>query len=355
MVTVDLEGITKKFKDVVAVNNVSLKIEDGELFTLLGPSGCGKTTVLRCIAGFYIPEAGNIIFDNLDVTNVPPNLRETGMVFQNYALWPHMSIFDNVAYGLKIRKMEKGQIEEKVNDILKLVKLKGFSERYPYQLSGGQQQRVALARALVIEPKVLLLDEPLSNLDAKLRIEMRNEISRIQKRLDITTIYVTHDQEEALAISDRLTVMDKGVIQQIGTPVDIYSRPNNYFVADFIGECNLIKGKIIDIGKYIEVETEIGNIKGVYDENNGRLKVGDDAYAAIRPEHFELQRATEDDNHVKGKVKYSQYFGKINRLFIDANGNKIMADADPLKTHGIDKREIDLFAEPESTLILPKD
>jgi len=351
MVTVNLEGLVKKFKDVVAVNDVSLTIEDGELFTLLGPSGCGKTTLLRCIAGFYVPEAGRIKFDDLDVTNVPPNLRETGMVFQNYALWPHMSIFDNVAYGLKIRKMEKAQIEEKVTEILDLVQLKGLSERFPYQLSGGQQQRVALARALVIEPKVLLLDEPLSNLDAKLRIEMRNEISRIQKSLDITTIYVTHDQEEALAISDRLTVIDKGIIQQVGSPVDIYSYPTNYFVADFIGECNLIPGKVSKLGKYVEVKTELGNIKGIFEED---LKVGDEAYAAIRPEHFDLQRTTEDDNFVKGKVKYSQYFGKINRLFIDSNGIRIMADTDPMKTQDIDKKEIDLFAEPGSTLILSK-
>jgi len=354
MVTVDLEGVTKKFKDVVAVNDVSLVIEDGELFTLLGPSGCGKTTLLRCVAGFYLPERGRILFDDLDVTNVPPNLRETGMVFQNYALWPHMSIFDNVAYGLKIRKMEKQHIEEKVNDILDLVKLKGLSERYPYQLSGGQQQRVALARALVIEPKVLLLDEPLSNLDAKLRIEMRNEISRIQKRLDITTIYVTHDQEEALAISDRLTVIDMGIIQQVGAPVDIYSHPSNYFVADFIGECNLIPGKVTGLDDYVELETKIGKLKGVYENDVSSLKIGQEAYAAIRPEHFELQKATEDDNHVSGKVKYSQYFGKINRLFIDSNGSRLMADADPMKTQDVEKKDIELYAEPASTLILSK-
>jgi len=355
MVTVDLKGVVKKFKDVVAVNDVTLNIEDGELFTLLGPSGCGKTTLLRCIAGFYIPEAGKVIFDDLDVTNVPPNLRETGMVFQNYALWPHMSIFDNVAYGLKIRKMEKKAIEDKVMEILDLVQLKGLEDRFPYQLSGGQQQRVALARALVIEPKVLLLDEPLSNLDAKLRIEMRNEISRIQKRLDITTIYVTHDQEEALAISDRLTVIDKGVIQQTGNPVDIYSYPKNLFVADFIGECNLISGKVSNVNGYVEINTKIGKIVGKTEKDVKEFKVGQEAYAAIRPEHFELKQINKNDNHLKGRVKYSQYFGKINRLFIDANGMRLMVDADPMKTQDIDKSEIDLYSEPDSTLILSKD
>lgn len=352
MVTVNLEGIVKRFKDVVAVNDVTLTIEDGELFTLLGPSGCGKTTILRCIAGFYIPEKGKILFDGLDVTNVPPNLRETGMVFQNYALWPHMSIFDNVAYGLKIRKMEKEKITEKVNEILDLVKLEKLAERFPYQLSGGQQQRVALARALVIEPKVLLLDEPLSNLDAKLRIEMRNEISRIQKRLDITTIYVTHDQEEALAISDRLTVIDKGIIQQVGAPVDIYSYPTNYFVADFIGECNLIPGTVSSIDGYITLDTDIGVIRGMADSKEKKFKVGDGAYAAIRPENFDLHSTSKEANHIKGKVKYTQYFGKINRLFIDSNGNRLMADADPMKTINVKKKEIDLYAEPDSILIL---
>ncbi|MHC1598516.1 MAG: ABC transporter ATP-binding protein [Candidatus Methanofastidiosia archaeon] len=356
MVIVRLKEVTKKFSDVIAVNNVTLEINDGELFTLLGPSGCGKTTLLRSIAGFYLAEDGKIFFDDLEVTNIPPNLRETGMVFQNYALWPHMSVFDNVAYGLKIRKIEKTEIKKKVNEILELVKLEGMAKRYPYQLSGGQQQRVALARALVIEPKVLLLDEPLSNLDAKLRIEMRNEISRIQKRLGITTIYVTHDQEEALAISDRLSIMDKGVLQQIGTPHEIYSLPKNLFVADFVGECNIIKGKITSVGKYIELETDSGaKLTGIAEEyRRDEYNVGDEAYATIRPENFELVNTTKKDNHVAGYVKYIQYFGKINRLFIDALNMQIMVDADPIKTRDAAHKNIDIYATPESTLILPK-
>jgi ABC-type Fe3+/spermidine/putrescine transport system ATPase subunit len=354
MVTVRFEHVTKKFTDVVAVNDVSIEIEDGELFTLLGPSGCGKTTLLRCVAGFYIPENGKIYFDDLDVTHIPPNLRETGMVFQNYALWPHMSVFDNISYGLKIRKMSKKDIDEKVYEILELVRLKGLEDRYPYQLSGGQQQRVALARALVIEPKVLLLDEPLSNLDAKLRIEMRNEISRIQKRLGITTIYVTHDQEEALAISDRLSVIDKGLVQQVGTPVEIYSVPNNLFVADFIGECNIIKGTIQSIDDYIELQTESGHtFTGVAEEGKkNTFSVGQTAYAAIRPENLELKEEAAETNHIHGTVKYAQYFGKVNRLFIDAIGERILMDADPYKTHEIEGKEIDIYADVNSTLIL---
>ncbi len=355
MVTVSLRGVTKKFSDVIAVNDATFDIEDGELFTLLGPSGCGKTTLLRSIAGFYIPDEGSIFFDDMDVTNVPPNLRETGMVFQNYALWPHMSIFDNIGYGLKIRKMEKSAIEEKVNEILDLVQLQGMAERYPYQLSGGQQQRVALARALVIEPKVLLLDEPLSNLDAKLRIEMRNEISRIQKRLDITTIYVTHDQEEALAISDRLAVIDKGVVQQIGSPHEIYSLPSNLFVADFIGECNIIKGTITSIDGAISLKTDDGVvINGVAEEGKaGHYTVGDEAYVAIRPENIELAPASPESNKIVGIVTYSQYFGKVTRLFIDALGVRMKVDADPLSVEDVDNKEIELYVEPQAALVLP--
>ncbi len=355
MVTVSLRGVTKKFSDVIAVNDATFDIEDGELFTLLGPSGCGKTTLLRSIAGFYVPDEGSIFFDKMEVTNVPPNLRETGMVFQNYALWPHMSIFDNIGYGLKIRKMGKSAIREKVNEILDLVQLQGMADRYPYQLSGGQQQRVALARALVIEPKVLLLDEPLSNLDAKLRIEMRNEISRIQKRLDITTIYVTHDQEEALAISDRLAVIDKGIVQQIGSPHEIYSLPSNLFVADFIGECNIIKGTITSIDGAISLKTDGGVvINGVAEKGMaGHYTVGDEAYVAIRPENIELAPKTPESNRIVGNVKYSQYFGKVTRLFIDALGVRIKVDADPLSVEGVENKEIELYVEPHAALVLP--
>ncbi|MCD6348969.1 MAG: ABC transporter ATP-binding protein, partial [Candidatus Korarchaeota archaeon] len=222
MVSIRTVELTKVFGDVVAVDHVSLEIKHGEFFTLLGPSGCGKTTFLRTIAGLEMADEGRIYFDDQDITDLPAHLRGTGMVFQNYALWPHMNVFDNIAYGLKIRKVPKSEIEKKVKEVLKLVKLEGLEKRTPHQLSGGQQQRVALARALVINPRVLLFDEPLSNLDAKLRIEMRAELKRIQRDLGITAIYVTHDQEEAMSISDRIAVMNRGRVMQVGTPKEIY-------------------------------------------------------------------------------------------------------------------------------------
>jgi len=228
---IKLEGISKYYGNVVAVDDVNLEINKGEFFTLLGPSGCGKTTTLRIIAGFEIPDKGHVYFDDEDVTFLKPYKRNTAMVFQNYALWPHMTVFENVAYGLKIRKKELGltdeEIKKRVQWALELVKLSGFENRYPLQLSGGQQQRVALARALVVQPRVLLLDEPLSNLDAKLRIEMREELKRIQKALGITTIYVTHDQLEAMSMSDRIAVMNKGRVVQIGTPRELYLYPKS--------------------------------------------------------------------------------------------------------------------------------
>jgi iron(III) transport system ATP-binding protein len=232
--SVQLKNITKKFDDVIAVNNISLTIHNGEFFSLLGPSGCGKTTVLRIIAGFYVPTSGEVLFNDKDVSTVPPNKRNTGMVFQNYALFPHMTVFENVAFGLRARKIPKQECRKRVDSALELVDLSGYCKRKVTLLSGGQQQRVALARAIVIEPAILLMDEPLSNLDAKLRRETRDQIRNLQKKLKITTIYVTHDQEEALTLSDRIAVMEKGVCQQMGTPDEIINNPANEFVASFI-------------------------------------------------------------------------------------------------------------------------
>ncbi|MEM1773127.1 MAG: ABC transporter ATP-binding protein, partial [Desulfurococcaceae archaeon] len=234
MTRIMLENISKYYGSVVAVDDVSLKIDKGEFFAILGPSGCGKTTTLRIIAGFEVPDKGKVYFDDDDVTFLKPYKRNTAMVFQNYALWPHMTVYENVAYGLKIKRKELGlsdeEIKKRVDWALELVKLKGFENRYPLQLSGGQQQRVALARALVVQPRVLLLDEPLSNLDAKLRIEMREELKRLQKSLGITTIYVTHDQLEAMSMSDRISVMNKGKVIQVGTPKELYYSPRSIFV-----------------------------------------------------------------------------------------------------------------------------
>ena len=219
---VELKGIVKRFGPLKAVDDVTLSIQEGDFFTLLGPSGCGKTTLLRMIAGFYRPDAGEIRFGDKRVNDVPPHRRETGMVFQNYALFPHLSVFDNIAYGLRARKLPRREIEARIAKIIGSVQLEGMEGRAPSQLSGGQQQRVALARALVISPQILLMDEPLSNLDAKLRVSMREEIRRIQKEMGITTIYVTHDQEEAMAVSDRIAILNRGRLEQVGAPVEIY-------------------------------------------------------------------------------------------------------------------------------------
>ena len=245
-----LENITKVFPprggagEVTAVHDVNLDIEKGELVTLLGPSGCGKTTTLRMIAGFEFPTSGNIILDGQEINSLPPHKREMSMVFQSYAIFPHLTVFENIAYGLNVQRLSKSVIKERVNKVLDLVHLEGYGDRAPTQLSGGQQQRVALARALIMEPKVLLMDEPLSNLDAKLREEMRTEIRRIQKELNITSVYVTHDQIEAMTLSDRIVVMNQGIIEQIGTPVEIYRFPNSRFVADFIGRANFVPGEV---------------------------------------------------------------------------------------------------------------
>ncbi|MDR0826901.1 MAG: ABC transporter ATP-binding protein [Desulfovibrio sp.] len=243
MAAIVLDNLVKKFADHAVVDHISLSVADGEFFTLLGPSGCGKTTLLRMLAGFTAPDGGDIRFGDKSIVKTPPHRRECGMVFQNYALFPHLTVFDNVAYGLKARKEPAPAIKTRVEDILRSVHLDGFAERYPRQLSGGQQQRVALARALVIRPEVLLMDEPLSNLDAKLRVDMREEIRRIQKGFGITTIYVTHDQEEAMAVSDRIAILSGGRLQQVGRPRDIYFQPANTFTAEFMGACALLRAE----------------------------------------------------------------------------------------------------------------
>ena len=285
---VRLEHISKIYKDpktgkdFYAVKDTSLEIEPGSFVTLLGPSGCGKTTTLRMIAGFESPDEGEIYLGGEPINALTPNKRDTAMVFQSYALLPHYNIFDNVAYGLKLRKLDKATIQEKVTRILKLVGLEGMEERMTNQLSGGQQQRVALARALVLEPGVLLFDEPLSNLDAKLRVTMRTEIRRIQQEAGITAIYVTHDQSEAMALSDQIIIMEKGVVAQIGTPQEIYYHPASEFVADFIGEANFLKGKLSDKNGdcgSVTVEGHMVPVVGVSEQ-----PVGKDCTLVLRPE-----------------------------------------------------------------------
>ncbi len=313
MVRVTLSGVTKRYGRVTAVDNVSLEIGDGEIFTLLGPSGCGKTTTLRIIAGFERPDSGKIMFDDEDVTSLKPHLRGTAMVFQNYALWPHMTVFDNVAYGLKLRKVPKGEIRKRVKEALELVGLSGLEDRYPLQLSGGQQQRVALARAIVVEPRVLLLDEPLSNLDAKLRLRMREEIVSLQRRLGITTIYVTHDQEEAMSISDRIAVMNKGKVLQVDTPQGIYRNPRSYFVATFIGRTTTLRG-IIEASENGVYRVRAGGLTIFGISASGRrFRQGEEVVAVIRPEDFTIA-GDGGVNVIQGRVDLVMFLGVFNQV-----------------------------------------
>ena len=297
----------KTGNDFYAVKDTSLEIEPGSFVTLLGPSGCGKTTTLRMIAGFESPDEGEIYLGGEAINTLTPNKRDTAMVFQSYALLPHYNIFDNVAYGLKLRKMDKNVIEEKVTNILKLVGLEGMEARMTNQLSGGQQQRVALARALVIEPGVLLFDEPLSNLDAKLRVSMRTEIRRIQQEAGITAIYVTHDQSEAMAISDKIIIMDKGEVAQMGTPQEIYYHPVNEFVADFIGEANFLKGKVLEENGLVEVE---GNRLQLNDI--GGKRTNEEATLVLRPEGAILA----DDGQLPCEVILSCFMGSYQNYHV---------------------------------------
>lgn len=312
MIAITIENLVKKFGPVTALDGVTLKIEPGELFFLLGPSGCGKTTLLRNIAGFYMPEEGRILFGEDDVTKLPPHKRNTGMMFQSYALWPHMTVAKNVAFGLEERRIAKTEIHQRVQEALDSVQMGKYADRKIAQLSGGQQQRVALARALVIRPRCLLLDEPLSNLDAKLRLEMRTEIRRVCKEFGLTAIYVTHDQKEALSISDRMAILESGRIAQVGTPEQVYRRPLTKVVADFIGETNFISGKIRSIqdGR-VTVEAALGVFEGVLADSNWKPVIGEGAVVSIRPESWTLRGERAEINSIHGKIGESIYLGEV--------------------------------------------
>ncbi|SFC31025.1 ABC transporter ATP-binding protein [Clostridium uliginosum] len=295
-----IHGGNSEFK---AVDNISIDIKAGEFVTLLGPSGCGKTTTLRMIAGFEIPTEGDIFLGGDKINNLTPDKRDTAMVFQSYALFPHLNIYDNIAYGLKIKKIDKDELNKKVKNIIELVGLNGMEQRYPNQLSGGQQQRVALARALVMEPGVLLFDEPLSNLDAKLRVYMRTEIRKIQKKVGITAIYVTHDQSEAMSLSDRIIIMNKGIVEQIGTPKEIYYTPATQFVADFIGTANFVSGEIAEMkGELATIKVEDVKFELPY---KGTKEKGEACKLVLRPEAIQIG----DTGLFKGKIIASTFMG----------------------------------------------
>jgi ABC-type Fe3+/spermidine/putrescine transport system ATPase subunit len=322
---IEIQGVTKRFGAVTAVDRVDLTVADGELFTLLGPSGCGKTSLLRLLAGFYQPDAGTIRFGDRVVNGLPPYERRIGMVFQNYALWPHMTVADNISYGLRLRKLPGPEVRARLQEGLRKVNLTGFEARYPGQLSGGQQQRVALARALVLNPDILLLDEPLSNLDAKIRIQVRAEIRRLQQELRITTIYVTHDQEEALSLSDRVAVMRDGHVLQVGPPKELYERPRTRFVADFVGTNNQVAGEVQAGGGRsgdLVVSTALGPLRAVASGAvTGRCVL------AVRPENVALGAAAGDGNRVEGRVSFVSYLGNTLRYDVQtASGLVLKAD-----------------------------
>ena len=318
---VQFKGILKRFGSVVAVEKMDFDIEEGSLVTLLGPSGCGKTTLLRMVAGLEEPTAGDIFIKGVRINDTPIHKRNLGMIFQNYALFPHKTIFDNVAFGLKYRDVSKADIEKKVTRALEMVRLPGVENRMPNQLSGGQQQRIAMARAIVIEPDVLLMDEPLSALDENLREEMRREVDNLQHMLGVTTIFVTHDQREALSMSDKILVMKDGRKQQEGGPESVYNEPANHFVADFLGHSNFIQGQVVDVDDHrVNVKIETGDV--LFAENKGGFSKGDQVEMIVRAQRFDAFprdefKPVDGMNHFEGRIKDRSYMGGEVSYFIE--------------------------------------
>lgn len=362
----ELEGIAKYFGQSLAVSHINLSINQGEFLTLLGPSGCGKTTILRMVAGFEVPTEGNILLDGEDITNRPANRRPMGMVFQSYALFPHMTTEQNIAFGMEIKRVSKDKIKQRCTELLELVGLGEMSKRYPHQLSGGQQQRIALARALAVEPKVLLLDEPLSALDAKVRVSLRNEIRRIQQQLKMTAIYVTHDQEEALAISDRIAVMAKGKIEQLDQPEEIYSNPHTVFAATFVGTSNQFRGII---------ESPIEGLcqSGPYTIQTlpmQQFPKGQRVLIMVRPEEVSLHSAEGQEsstnglnstngtgNHIPGVIDLRTFLGPFTRFHVKVNDDtSLIADIPSQHARGYDiGQRVILSFSREDCQVLPLD
>ena len=358
MVSVQFERVTKILGQSRAVDGLTLAIKPGELFFLLGPSGCGKTTALRLVAGFYTPDEGRIILNERDQSRVPPHKRNTGMVFQNYALWPHMTVWNNVAYGLKMRRVSEDEKKQRVGHALETVQMETYAERLPNQLSGGQQQRVALARALVIEPDVILLDEPLSNLDAKLRIEMRAQIKEIHQKIGRTMIYVTHDQAEALSMADRIAVMRRGRAVQVGTPRQLYTRPKSAFVAEFIGGTNLLPGTLDERGDLLTVKTPVGLIRAV----NGAKDIarGDLVFCSVRPESLRLQTEgplSAELNQLTAEIQSIMYFGDSEQYRLRLTDGTLVRAVEynqTARTAEVGKR-VTLAIDPRDVIVLPQE
>ena len=325
-VIIRLKDVDKSFDDERVVKKLNLDVEEGEFLTMLGPSGCGKTTTLRMIAGFEVPTSGQIFLEGEDVDDKKPNERNVNTVFQNYALFPHMNVFDNIAFGLVEKKVKKDEIRRRVEEMIKLVQLDGMEKRMPAQMSGGQKQRVAIARALVNRPKVLLLDEPLGALDLKLRKQMQGELKALQRRLGITFIYVTHDQEEALTMSDRIAVMNRGRLEQVGTPEEVYNHPETKFVADFIGESNIIEGYIENMtDDSIEVTMESG--KAIIHETGYRME--EMVYLCIRPENLKISTEAKEGFRFRGQVKEHIFIGSTNKTMIEMPNGQMLKSVTP--------------------------
>lgn len=351
MAFLTLSNVNKIFGSTVAVEDFNLDVEKGEFVSFLGPSGCGKTTTLRMIAGFEQASSGEIKIKDADITHVPPNKRNIGMVFQSYALFPNMTVADNIGFGMKVSGKPAAEIKPRVTEMLKLINMEEYGPRYPHQLSGGQQQRVALARALAIKPQVLLLDEPLSALDAKIRVQLRTEIRLIQQQMGITTIYVTHDQEEAMSLSDRVVVMRAGHIEQIGAPFEIYNFPKTQFVASFVGTLNMINALVVDAaaGK-LEVDRQIFRAATPITQ----ATTGNHVLVGLRPEIIALQQSDAEKNHFRATVVLIAFLGSVVRIQVRVGENLIFFDTlnDPHMALPKVGDEIDIYFSPESLLII---
>jgi iron(III) transport system ATP-binding protein len=357
MVSIAIRSLSKRFGETLALDRVSLKIEPGEMFFLLGPSGCGKTTLLRLLAGFNQPDSGKVLFDARDVTGIPAHERNTAMMFQSYALWPHLNVSQNVAFGLEQREIDVDNIERRVTEALEMVRLRKQAHRKINQLSGGQQQRVALARALVVRPDCLLLDEPLSNLDARLRLDMRTEIRRICREFGLTTVYVTHDQKEALAIADRLAILDEGAVVQVGTPRQVYRYPFTSRVASLLGETNMIRGVIDGEGgseMQWSVKTDFGEFWGRTTENSWRPEEGDRVTLCIRPEAMRLSDDRGVRNTIGGALTNYIYLGDTAQYVLKAGEGQVVrvTELHPVGRPPESGSELFASVDPEDTLLL---
>ena len=352
MYSVAIKNISKRFGTTPVLHDISCTIKEGELFFLLGPSGCGKTTLLRIIAGFETPDTGTLHFNAINALKLPPQKRNASLVFQNYALWPHLTVLQNIAFGLENRSLSKSVINAKTKAIIEMVRMDGFEKRYPHQLSGGQQQRIALARALVVEPDLLLLDEPLSNLDARLRSDMRIELARLHKRTGVTALYVTHDQDEALSLADRIGFMDNGRLLQCGSPRELYARPGTTTLARFLGHATILNATVTSISKdIVTVQTPLGELQGIH-HSTSSIKNGQSVYCFIRPENLHRERIINESNVLTGKTTTILYTGSTEQIYIENNGVQFMAVLPSNAIITAPDTELTFYASITDTIIL---